>query len=297
MILRMRPAITLLITLSVIATMIALMGVMFKYLDVARSKAEVKASLIQANLLSSDITQLLRQILGKSPSKNTMQTLFETPLGLQVQTGEFAMGISCTPLANRINIAWLGWENNSKKQKEYLLAESIFEMLVDRTNLRDSAVLREKIVAALQENSSMIYGIPSRLNEKKGIISWKRFQQILDDYRYEVDDVAIYQIPWQKYFSFGVNSQRIDGDFVTPELLAFLYDTELSVVQDGYQWGALDTFLSEIGESRDTYKWLFSKKALAVAACRATYGFRKGNYGFKFNYVDGRIEGFEFFGN
>ena len=48
---KMRSGITLLITLSVIATMIALMGVMFKYLDVARARAEIKASLIQSNLI------------------------------------------------------------------------------------------------------------------------------------------------------------------------------------------------------------------------------------------------------
>jgi hypothetical protein len=84
---------------------------------------------------------------------------------------------------------------------------------------------------------------------------------------------------------------------MTAELLAFLYDLELSVVQDDYQWGALDTFLSEVGESRDTYKWLFSNKAIAAAQCKASYSFRKGHYSFVFNYVNGRIEGFEFFGN
>jgi hypothetical protein len=290
---KMRPAITLLITLSVIATMIALMGVMFKYLDVARDKAEIKASMIQANLLSADMVELLRQILGKKPSKNTMQTLFETPLGLRAESGEFMMGIACSPLANRVNIAWLETADNNRSS----LAQSLFEMLTDTVNIRDAALLREKIRAALKRHSGVSFGVTSRLNEKKGIITFRKFQQLLDDYRYEADDKEVYQIPWQKYFSFGVNHQKVDGEFTTPEVLAFLYDTELSVVQSDYQWGALNTFLSEVGESRDTYKWLFSKKALAVAQCKASYSFRKGNYSFVFNYVNGRIEGFEFFGN
>jgi len=295
----MRPAITLLITLSVIATMIALMGVMFKYLDVARSQAEVKASLIQANLLRADMGTMLRQILGKKPSKSTMQTLFETPLGLRAENGEFGMTIACHPLANRINIRWLGLEGVTKKTKESMLAQSLFEMLCDKANLRDSTLLKEKIAAALREGHSVIFGVSSRLNQKKGILSFKKFQEILDAYRYEADDTRIYRIPWQKYFSFGITEEKIDGDFISPELLAFLYDVEINVVQEDFQMGALDSFLSEIGESRgtggyNTYLFSNAKRALPIAQCQASYSFRKGGYGFQFNYIDRRIEGFEF---
>ena len=294
---KMRPAITLLITLSVIATMIALMGVMFKYLDVTRAKAEIKASMIQSNLLRADMSKLLRQILGKKPSKSTLQTLFETPLALSTENGEFGMGISCSPLANRVNIAWLGLENNRKKQKHYMLAEALFEMLTENVNLRDAEALKERIVEAIKEKYSTTFGVPSRINKKKGIISFRKFQQILDDYRYATEDERVYRIPWQKYFNFGVGTQEIDGDFISSDLLAFLYDVELNVVHENYQMGALNAFLSEIGESRATYQWLFSKKALPIVRCRASYQFRKGSYGFVFNYVDGRIEGFEFFDN
>ena len=119
----------------------------------------------------------------------------------------------------------------------------------------------------------------------------------MDDYRYEADDIRVYRIPWQKYFSFGIREQKIDGDFISPELLAFIYDVEIDVVQEDFEMGALDHFLTEIGESKATYKWLFSKKALPIAQCKASYRFRKGSYSFRFNYVDRRIEGFEFFSN
>lgn len=293
----MRPAVTLLITLSVIATMIALMGVMFKYLDVARSKAEVKASMIQANLLSADISQLLRQILGKNPSRGTLKTLYETPLAVRATNGEFSMNVSCKPLANRVNIAWLGLAEVNSKQRAYSLASSIFASLSDGQNLRDAALLKEKIVAALAKGSTTTFGAPSRINKKKGIITFKMFRQILDDYRFETDDSRVYRIPWQKYFSFGTSEQRVDGDFVSPELLAFLYDVDRSVVQQDYELGELNHFLSEIGESRSAYNWLFSKKAMAVTQCKASYTFRKGNYGFTFNYIDRRVAGFEFFGD
>jgi len=294
----MRPAITLLITLSVIATMIALMGVMFKYLDIARSKAEIKASMIQANLLSADIVTLLRQTLGKSPSKSTMKTLFETPLGLSAENGEFSMGISCRPLADRVNILWLGLGDTSSREKEFSLAQSLFEMLTDKANLRNAALLKEKVLAALKQDTGTTFGIPSRINKKKGIISFKKFRQILDDYRYEADDDRVYRIRWQKYFSFGIREQKIEGDFISPELLAFLYDVDITVVQEDFEMGELNRFLSEIGESRAAYRWLFSeaKKPLPLVQCSASYRFRKGNYGFVFKYIDKRIEGFEFSG-
>jgi len=277
--------------------MIALMGVMFKYLDVTRGKAEEKAAMIQANLLSADVTQLLRHMLGKKPSKSTMQTLFRTPLGLRAESGEFSMGITCKPLADRINIAWLGLGDRAKDQQIYALASSVFEMLTDNANLRDATLLREKVVAGLKLGSSNTFGTPSRLNKKKGIITFKKFQEILDDYRFEMDDAKVYRIPWQHYFSFGTEERKIDGDFVSPELLAFLYDVDINVVKEDYMLGSLNSFLSEIGESRDAYAWLFSKKTLAAAQCRASYTFRKGSYGFAFDYRHGRIEGFGFFGD
>ena len=297
---KMRSAITLLITLSVVATMIALMGVMFKYMDAARAKAEVKASMIQANLLSADVGRFLRQILGKAPSKSTMKTLFETPFGLSAESGEFSMGISCAPLANRVNIIWLGFEGKSSKQKEFLLAQSLFDMLTDSVNLRDAGILKEKLVAALEQTEASLFGITSRINKKKGIITFKKFQQILDDYRYETDDSRVYNIPWQKYFSFGISEQKIDGDFISPELLAFLYDLDLAVVHENFTLGDLKGFLTEVGEDRSAYDgWLLSdaKKALPMAQCKVSYSFRKGGYGFAFNYIDRRIDGFEFFGN
>ncbi len=294
---KMRPAITLLITLSVIASMIALMGIMFKYLDVARSKAEVKASIIQANLLTGDISALLRRTLGKKPSTNTMLTLFSTPLAFAAQTGEFGMSIACEPLANRVNISWLGVEGKKGMQKHYALAVSIFDLLADQANLREPTRLLEKIMAELKHKNGTTFGVQRRINKKKGIITFKRFQQILDDYRYETDDKNIYRMAWQKYFTFGHNTKNLDGDFITEELLALMYDVELQVVQEDFIKGELDDFLREIDSDRKEYTKVFSPKALPIAHCKSAYSFREGSYGFSFNYINRRVENFEFFGN
>jgi len=71
--LRQRHAVTLLITLSVIAAMLTLIGVLFGYLETARKEAGNKAAILQADLLRSDLQKLLRKYLKGKPSLSTLQ--------------------------------------------------------------------------------------------------------------------------------------------------------------------------------------------------------------------------------
>ncbi len=292
---KMRPAVALLITLAVIASMLALMGVMFGYLGEAKHQAEIKSSVLQANLLRDDIGTLLKQILGKKPSKSRMQLLYKTPLAVSAKNGEFSMAISCKPIANRVNMLWIGMGNKAKYQKKAALAQNLFEMLTGSVNLRDPELLKDKIIAAIRHKNSTKFGQPRRLNEKKGIITFERFKQILDDYRFEVDDPNVYKITWDRYFTFGIPDGGLDGDFVTPELLAFLYDVDINVVKENLKEGDLDGSLEEMGGfSKARYKWLFAKNVVAKAECSVTYSFKSGGYNFKFDYLDGRTGNFEF---
>ena len=293
-----RSAVALLITLSVIASMLALMGVMFGYLSTMQKKAEVKASAFQANLLRDDIGTLLKQILGKSPSKNKMKLLFRTPLAIASTNGEFSMSVACQPIANRINIAWILAKKGKNSQNKQALARSLFGMLVNRANLRDPSLLRQKVISAIKQENSTIFGIKRRLKEKKAIITYNRFKKIVDDYRFEEDDSNVYKIDWNSYFSFGIRDEFIDGDFITPKLLAFLYGVDINVVKEGLKFGDLESSLNEIGGfSKKKYKWLFAPKAVPEARCDVDYTFRKGNYNFRFDYMSGRIEDFKFFDN
>ena len=295
---KMRSAVALLITLSIIASMLTLMGVMFGYLGAAKKKAEIKASMLQANIMRDDVGTFLKQILGKKPSKGRLKLLFQTPLAVSAENGEFNVAIACDPVANRINMAWLGMGEKAKDQKRFALAEAVFDMLTGRVNLRDSSLLKEKIIAAVRQKDSTKFGQPRRLNEKKGIITFERFMQIVDEYRFEVDDPSVYKIDWEKYFSFGLKDDHLDGDFITPELLAFLYDVDINIVREGQKFGNLDKSLEEIGGlSKDRYKWLFSQKPIPEAECRVSYSHGKGYYNFKFNYIAGRTENFEFSNN
>ena len=276
---KMRSGITLLITLSVIATMIALMGVMFKYLDVARTKAEVKASLIQSSLIKNDMLK----ILYKYATPGNMKTLYDTPVAFGATTGEFSFGLSCKPLANRLNIAWL-----SSHSKQNIFVEPIFESITEMANMRNSSDLLNAIRAELDSGAGIRFGEQGRIMEKKGIITFKKFQQLMDDYYYKNDDKSVYSVDWKSYFSFGHNIDRLDGNFITPKLLSVLYDgLDIQTVQSSYVDGDLKATLEELGETIGTYKKLFSKSnaIIPAAQCEASYSFRDGSYGMRFNYL------------
>ena len=110
----------------------------------------------------------------------------------------------------------------------------------------------------------------------------------MDDYYYKNDDKNVYSVDWKNYFSFGHNIDRLDGNFITPELLAVLYELDVQTVQSSYVDGDLKATLEELGETISTYEKLFSKSnaVIPAAQCEASYSFRDGSYGMRFNYLN-----------
>jgi hypothetical protein len=310
----MRSGVTLFITLSIIAAMLALLGVVFKYLETARSEAEIKASLIQANVLYADARSAIRRLLGKTPKNSTYTTFYTTPLAIASQTGEFSAMIHCSPLADRPNIAWLGFDGDPNHQRHFDVAEKIYDALVNRANLRNPANLHRKITDALRQQKEMRFNILSNINKKKGTITLHEFQTILDAYRYESDDDKVYSIPWQTYFAFGNDMKKVDSNFIRPEVLALVFDIDLRLVQgqDGFEMGdSLKKFLEENGLDTSLYDWqwkprknsndvieVFAKKhPVDAMVCTVHYGFRDGQYAFRFDYINKKVVNFEFSGH
>ncbi len=302
----MRRGVTLFITLSIIAAMLGLLGIVFAYLETARNKAEVKASLIQGNLLYADVRSAIRRLLGKTPKNGTYKTLYTTPLAVAAENGEFGAMIHCSPVADRPNIAWIGMDGIRNRQTHFEIAEKIFEALTDKVNLKDPALLHDKIIEAIKQKKRIRFNILSNINKKKGTISLREFQSILDTYRYEADDSKVYTVPWKTYFAFGTDLGKIDSNFIRPEVLAEIFDIDLRLVQgeDGFAMGdSLKTFLENNGLNTSWYdlkppREVFSKKQPVDAMqCSVNYGFRDGQYAFRFTYINKRVDRFEFLGH
>ena len=305
----MRRGVTLFITLSIIAAMLALIGVVFKYLETARAEAEVKASLIQGNILYADARSAIRRLLGKTPRNSTYKTFYTTPLAIAAEGGEFGAMIQCSPIADRPNIAWLGMDGDRNHPFHFEVAEKIYELITQKVNLVDPSGLHQMIVDTLKRKKLKRFNILSNINKKKGTISLREFQSILDTYRYETDDPKVYSIPWQTWFAFGEDLGKIDSNFIKPEVLAAIFDIDLRLIQgeDGFAMGdSLKHFLEENGLDLSLYEWhsrdkkyeLFAKNhPVDAMECTISYAFRDGQYAFRFGYINKRVVNFEFSGH
>ena len=291
---KLRPGVTLLITLSVIAAMMALVGLLFGYVDQARSKAEFRRTLIQSDLLRTDLQNILRRTLGKKPSIKTLELAYTLPLYLATREAPFSLTAHCKPLLNRVRIAWLGGKEEGPDARKHALALRLFERLSDQAELKNSNYLLELIRQALHKRS-LRFGTVDKLQKKEGIITQSEFLRLLDDYRFKEDDPNVYRIRWGQYFTFADSSDYpgLDGEFAPPQLLAVLLDLDTGVVREGMEPGKLRDFLTTVGADPREYDWLFAKGSVAAMECSASFRFQEGSQQFRFHYIAQRIVDFE----
>ena len=195
-----RKGFALIITLSALAVIIALTGVLITYLDEARKDASTTKAMIQGNLYYADI----KKIFGKFKDKKTLYTtLYLSPIPLASPDGRFSVIVRCSPLSNGVNINWLGVGNEQNMSKHASMAQNIFESIVQEYDLEDATRLEEIIVEEIGGKEKFVQKEQSRLRQKNGIISFKQFEGILDRYQLEADDSHIAKVPWKKFFVFN----------------------------------------------------------------------------------------------
>ena len=300
----MRKGVVLFITLSVIAAMLAMVGVIFAYLEKSRANASYTAALIQADLLLSDSRDTITALLKKGGKdkeikKTILSTLYLAPVTLQAEENEelFAT-LSCRPMDGGIDINWLSLENNSSALYMYEAAQSVFDQLVERYNVQNAALLLSRIMQALTGEEGSGEERQGRLEQKKGIIDLFQIKEIVRSYRFEEDDSSVEEINWESYFTFDPQSKMVDGNYISAELIASYFDIELDFVKEEWFEGD-DLKIFVAGHGGDTSKYnskLFSPEALERMRCRISYGYQGNVYAFGFDYLEGEAEKFEFFG-
>ncbi len=295
--LRKRRGVTLLVTLAIIAAMLGLVGILFGYLQQARSQASFKAAYIQADLLREDITSFLKGSLKPNPSQQTLQLFYSTPLPIYEEKGEFGMTAHCSALFNRIPLVWLDGKWDPKHPRRSILARKLFDRLSQQAELKEPERLLAMILSALRGKTTR-FGIDRWLQGKKDKISLHTFHRLLEDYRFAADDPNVYKVEWEDYFlveAIDPVPEKIDREFLTPPLVAYLFDQDPALVKEEYRSGNLSEFLASVGEDGERYAWLFEKNSPAAMECEAIYQFREGTYRLKFDYIAGRIENFALF--
>lgn len=283
--------------------MLALVGVIFSYLEKSKGDASYTAALIQADLLFRDTNDAIKVLLTKAGKdeemrKTVLATLYLAPMTLQPKEGDMFTTIDCRPLDNGVNINWLGYENNDSAQAQFLAVQNVFDGLAEQYSLQDANLLLGMIRAQLDTERGAATENQRRLEQKKGMITHSQFRKIVREYEFRADDPAVEQIDWKKFFSFDKKEIAMDGNYLSAELIAILFEMELESVKDEWFEGDdLQEFLAENGGDLSRYsKALFSEKPTERMQCRISYGYQGNAYAFGFDYLEGKAEKFEFYG-
>lgn len=292
-----REGFALLVTLSVLTVIIALTTVLLRYLDEAREDASQTKALIQANVYYADITKVFNQLQDK---KTLFSTLYLAPFPIASEDGRFMMTLSCKPLANGVNINWLGSSNAPEMAELYSLAQTVFDFLVHEYELQDGIRLQEMLLEEIKGQQDHTPATYSRFRKKNGIISYQQLSTIVSRYQFDSDDENAGNIPWERYFSFSGSAKVIDAEYSSPELIALMFDIDLQSVQEWYDDPArsnLETFINLNGGNYAKRKEILAGDTfLEESGCTVSYEIAEKPYRFDFEYVQGEAKYFEFYG-
>jgi len=288
----------LIITLSALAVIIALTGVLIAYLDEARKDASTTKAMIQSNLYYADIKKIFKKIKKK---KTLYTMLYLSPLPFASPDGRFSVIVHCTPLANGVNINWLGLSSDQNMSEYVSMTQNIFESIAQEYNLEDATRLEEMIIEEIGTKNKFVEKEQSRLLQKNGIMSFKQFKDILNRYQFESDDKKVSQVPWEKFFVFNkveksAKENLIDGNYISAELISSLFDIDFFTVKEEWTPGTLElkAFINNNGGTYD--QKFFSKEFLAQSQCEVQYDYEGERFAFKFEDIEGEVKNFEFFG-
>jgi len=283
----------LLVTLSVLTVLIALTGVLLSYFDEVRKDAVETKSLIQGDLYYADTKKIIKSFKDK---KTLFTTLYLMPVPLASSDGRFDMLLQCRPRANGVNINWLGKENDPKMGEQVKIAQVLFEAIAQNYSLEDAGRLEEMLLKEMEGKQPFVQKPDNRLLQKNGIISFQQFEGILQRYQFETDDQKVAQVPWKKYFVFGNTGMFIDGDYLSAELIALLFDIDLETVKTGWVEGSmkLKDFVQQMGGTYNNK--LYAREFVEEARCSVQYVYQNEHFEFTFIDSQGEVKDFEFNG-
>ena len=289
----------LMITLSVLSVIIALTMVLLSYFEKVQEDATNTKALIQANLYYANIVDIFTKFKDK---KQLFSILYTTALPLRTPDGQFSLYLNCQPMNTGINVNWLGFENNSTKQALYSVTMEMFEGLSDSYKIEDLSRLLEMIKEEIATQEGATEEPEQRLFQKKRIISYLQFSDIISRYQFEVDDPNVSKIPWEKYFSFYPDALSINIEYSSAELIATLFDIDVKSVRE---WKGkildkepLQTMVTDNGGDYGKRSTILESSAfLGASECMVTYGVSGTHYRFKFEYIGTEAKYFEFYAN
>lgn len=294
-----KQAFALLVTLSVLSIISALTVILLSYFEKVQHDAADTTALIQADVFYADILETFNRFPKKN-KKRLFSFLYKRPIPLKTKDGRFSMNLSCKPSSSGVNINWLGMENKEKMQDAFTFAQVVFDMLVQEYSLEDGDRLLEMILEEVGGKNQFVTKENARLRQKKGIISYQQFSNIVKSYQIEVDDPKASRIPWKKYFTFSQSANLIDAEYSSPELISVLFDIDLQSVKEWHsdpKRSSLKSFVANNGGDYSARKSIIvGSKFLPESKCQVSFKSSGTTYAFGFEYIKGEAKYFEFYG-
>ncbi len=296
-----KRGIALFITLMVIASIMSIIAVSFSYLEKVQNDTGETSAIIQGDLLYKNTVEVLKRFFPKgSKNQDKLELLYSTPLPLSEPKNGFYLTISCQPLMKGVPISWLDESSTQQVPEKTSLAKRVLQNVMEQYEVEEPSQLEELILKAVSSKSLENMDYRPRVKTKKGIVSREQFNRIITDYLFVSDDTKVLTIPWENYFTFTTISKqtKIDGVYLSAEFISVAFDIPIEIVQESWnpQEITLVEFLQQNGVLDPLNKNIYSKEALNAMHCETIYAYKKNQYGFNFNYIDGRSQNFEFNG-
>ena len=302
-----KTGIALLITVMVVASIMAIMAISFSYLDKVRKDAGKTSALIQANLMYGNTIEILKRYFPSgSDNSKKLDLIYTMPLILSEEKTDFSINLTCKALVTGVPINWLDTQISPAIQEKETLAKDILNYIINLYEIEDPNGLEEILLQAITGNHLKNIDYKPRLKIQKGIVSKEQFYRIITNYSMQYDDPKALKIPWEKYFSFvPVNATtKIDGVYPSAEFVSAAFDVPIEIVQEAWYKDpsavnsttvTLASFLKDNNYPVPDKK-IYSNKALNAMHCEEKFLYKENRYGFKFNYIEGRSNNFEFNG-
>ena len=302
-----KRGIALFITLLVIASILSIVAVSFSYLEKVQKDAGKISALIQGNLLYKNTTEILKRFFPKGKVDNKrLEMLYSLPLMLSEPKSGFNINLQCKPLLIGVPIKWLDETFTEKFPARLELAQKVLTEVMNLYEIEEPNRLEELIISEVRGKKDSNSEYEPRLRQKAGVVSKKQFDRIIVDYRLKYDDTNVFNVPWNRYFSFIDVSRKavIDGAYVSSELISLAFEIPLESVKDDWQKEksieedkqTLSEFLSQNLSGEPIDNTLFSPNALSIMHCEQSYLYQEKYYRFSFDYTDERSVNFEFNG-
>ena len=302
-----KTGIALFITFMVIASIMSIIAVSFSYLEKVQKDAGATSALIQANLLYGNTVDVLKQFFpAGSDNGDKLNLIYTMPLILSEEKSGFSMSLTCQALMVGVPITWLDSQATPTVPAKSVLAKDVLIYLMDFYEIEDPNGLEETLLEVITGRRLQNVDYEPRLKIQKGITSKQQFYRIISNYAIKYDDPKALSIPWEKYFSFGAvdAKTKIDGAYPSAEFVSAAFNIPIEIVQDGWysdtsiSTGSSVTLASFLRDNSYPVpdKKIYSDKALNAMHCKQTFAYKDRQYGFKFNYIEGRSNNFEFNG-